>query len=205
MKKPFKLTEQRKEQLKVCTVAYLRGLHPQLNELEHALMAPNALMPKAKLSGAFLLEPDMVMNEAHYLESGLAILYTIHAKTGLMKIFYIWEEHSIIVLFEEFIDKLPVGDYYIQLIEDSELVSISNFCMDDIYEEHTVAYLLTQKILSLKTRRRMLQTDILLMDAKVDRPAAFEKMFPNLRNRLTREQICAFIGVKPSTLDNGKG
>ena len=201
-KKHFKLTDQRKHELKVATVAYLRGLHSQIDELEDALMAPGTLNPRSRMSGSILLEPDCLVSEAHYLHTGLAILYTIDAKSGLMKIFYIWEDRSIIVLYEEFRDRLPNDDYYIMLIEDSELVSITNFCMDGIYEKHTIAYLLTQKIINEQISRRMMQTDILLMESKTARLKAFEQKFPNLKGRLTREQKCAFLGVKKSTLGN---
>lgn len=199
-KKPFKLTEQRKHELKEATVNYLRGLHSPINELEYALMAPGALNPRPRLSGTILLEPESMVSEAHYLHNGLAILYTIDAHSGLMKIFYIWEEDSIVVLYEEFKEKLPNGDYYIMLIEDAEMVSISNFCMDNIYDQHMVAYLLTQKIINEQISRRMMHTDILLMESKTARLAAFERKFPNLKGRLTWEQKCAFLGVKKSTL-----
>jgi hypothetical protein len=199
-KKLFKLTEQRKHELKLATVEYLRGLHSEINELEDALMAPGALSPRPRMSGMIILEPDSLVSEAHYLHTGLAILYTIDAKSSFMKIFYIWEERSIIVLYEEFREKLPNDDYFIMVIEDSELVSITNFCMDGIYEKHTSAYLLTQKIINEQTSRRMMQTDILLMESKSARLSAFEQKFPNLKGRLTWDQKCAFIGVKKSTL-----
>lgn len=199
-KKLFKLTEQRKHELKQATVDYLRGLHSEINELEYALMAPGALTARFRVAGTMLLEPESLVSEAHYLHSGLAILYTIDARSGLMKIFYIWEENSVIVLYEEFKEKLPNGDYFIMLIEDAEMVSISNFCMDNIYDKHTVAYLLTQKIINEQTSRRMMQTDILLMESKAARQEAFEQKFPNLKGRLTWDQKCAFLGVKRSTL-----
>jgi hypothetical protein len=199
-KKPFKLSEQRKHELKTATVNYFRGLHSQINELEYALMAPGALTARFRVAGTILLEPESLVSEAHYLHSGLAILYTIDDKNGLMKIFYIWEEDSIVVLYEEFKEKLPNGDYCIMLIEDAEMVSISNFCMDNIYEQHTVAYLLTQKIINEQTSRRMMHTDILLMESKTARLEVFERKFPNLKGRLTWDQKCAFLGVKKSTL-----
>jgi len=200
----LKLSEQRKHELKIATVDYLKNLHSPLNELEYALLAPGALTPRYRTAGTILLEPDSPVSEAYYLQTGLAILYTIDEKTGAQKILYIWEEKSVIILYEEFKEKLPSGDYYIKLIEDSELVSITNFCMEDIYRQHTVAYLLTQKILNLKTKRSRLQLDILLMENKGERLAVYEARFPNLKGRLTTEQICAFIGIKPSTLNNSK-
>jgi hypothetical protein len=203
-KKPFKLTEQRKHELKTATVDYLRGLHSPINELEYALMAPRALAARFRVAGTILLEPESMVSEAHYLHSGLAILYSIDALTGDPKLLYVWEEKTIIVLYEEFKEKLPSGEYYIELIEDSELVSITNFCMDAIYDKHTVAYLLTQKILNMQTKRRFMQTDILLMVDKKLRYCVLKRTFPGLftdgKCRLSNDQICGFIGIKESTL-----
>lgn len=204
----LKLSEQRKHELKIATVDYLKSLHHPMNELEYALLAPGALTPRYRAAGTILLEPDTLVSEAYYLETGLAILYTIEEKTGALKILYIWEEGSIIVLYEEFKEKLPSGDYYIKLIEDSELVSITNFCMDDIYRQHTVAYLITQKILNLKTKRCRLQLNILLMVDKKRRYCVFKEKFPGLfpegSCRLSNVEVCAFTGITESTLTEAR-
>nr|WP_068890701.1 hypothetical protein [Pedobacter panaciterrae] len=201
---PIVLTDEMILQWKQSTVDYLKGLYKKpLNELGYALMSPGFLRPQFKRKGSFLLEPNMLVNEAWYLRKGLAMLYAIESKTGSMNGYYIWEADSIIVLYEAFIEQLPNEAFYIELIEDSELVSVSNFTMGGIYKEHTVAHVLTQKILSKQIERRGMQCEILMMP-KLERPAALDEKFPNLKGRLSSEQICAFIGIKPSTLGYAK-
>jgi len=186
-------------------VGYLKQLYGKpIAELEAALMTPGILQPRERLKGYLLLEPGMSVSEAYYLRKGLVKLYSIDAGSGEEKILYIWEADSIIVLHRAFVEKLPNEEFYIEVIEDSELVSVSNFCMDDIYGEHTVAHELTQKILNLKTERRLLQTDILLMVDKKLRYKVFKEKFPGLKGRLSNVEICGFIGITESTLKEAR-
>lgn len=204
-KQPFKLTEQLIKLWKECVIAYLQKLYGKpLGDLENALMAPGVLIPRYKPRHSFLLEPNTPVTEAHYLKSGMAKLYAYDDKSGQPKIFYIWEPGSIIVLYKEFRENLPHADYYIELTEDSEVISITSFCMEEIYEVHSVAYLLTQKILGEMKKRMLLQMDILLTPAKSDRYALFEDRFPGLRGRLSNEEVCGFIGISMATLTNSK-
>lgn len=186
-------------------VDYLKRLYGKpMPELEAALMTPGVLIPRERLKGYLLLEPGMLVSEAYYLRTGLVKLYNIDARSGEEKILYFWEADSIIVLHKAFTEKLPNEEFYIEVIEDSELVSVSNFCMDDIYGEHTVAHELTQKILNLKTERRLLQTDILLMVDKKLRYKILKEKFPALKGRLSNVEICGFIGITESTLTEAR-
>lgn len=162
-------------------------------------MLPGYLRPQFKLKGSILLEPGMLINEAWYLRKGLAILYAIEPKTGLMSIYYIWEANSIIVLHDAFVEQVLNQEFYIELIEDCELVGISNLTMSEIYEEERIVHVLIQKILNLQTERMMMQLEILMLP-KTERPDAFAEMFPGLRGRLSNGEICGFTGIKLSTL-----
>jgi hypothetical protein len=207
-KKPFKLTEQRKHELKAATVDYLKGISPRpINGLEQALMAPGALSPRPMRKGSLLLQPHMMANEAFFL-LGFAKLYSIDPDKGEELIFFIWEPGTIVVMFKEFKEKLPMGDYYIELMTDAELVSITNFCMEGIYEQHSVAYELTEKILTMKTERSMKQVELLLMTDKKRRYCVFKDKFPGLfvdgKCRLSNAEICGFLGITESTLKEAR-
>lgn len=186
-------------------VGYLEELEEKpLPELSRALMLPGALTPRFRAKRHILLEPEAMVNEAHYLRNGLAKLYSIDPKTGDEKIFHIWEPNSIIVLYQEFRQNLPNADYYIELVADSELVTITNFCMEGIYDAFPVAHSLTQKIITIKKKRMLMQMDILLTSSKSDRLALFYEKFPGLRAKLSNDEICAFIGISPATLSSSK-
>jgi CRP-like cAMP-binding protein len=203
IKKPFKLTEEMIKLWKESVVDYLQRLLGQpLGPLEVVLMQSGVLQPSPRAKGSFLLIPKMKAIEAHYLRKGLAKLYTI-AESGKQKIFYIWKADEIIVLLKSFRERLPNEKYYIELMEDSELVSITNFCMDGIYAEHISAHALTQTIVNLKTERRIDQLDILLAD-KIERYAMFVERFPDFYWRMSNEEICSFIGINETTLKKSR-
>ncbi|MDR6786462.1 CRP-like cAMP-binding protein [Pedobacter africanus] len=204
-KKQLILTEQMIKLWKECVTDYLEKLcDGPIGELKPALLADGVLVPRFKRKGSFLLEPDMLVAEAHFLKSGMAMLYSIDKKSGQPKIFYIWEPGTIIVLYKEFRETLPSDDYFIEIIEDSEVVSITSLSMDGIYQEHTIAYALTQKILAGMKKRLLVQMDILLTPVKSDRYSLFEEKFPGLRGKLSNDVICCFIGVGPTTLVGSK-
>jgi CRP-like cAMP-binding protein len=208
-KRPFKLTEAQILEWKQSVVDYLRSLLPESISMgELALVLMNTLKPHFKQEGYFLLQPDMLMTEAHYLRKGLIKLYSLDAQTGEEKIRFIWEAGSIVVLLEAFRERLLNEVLYIELIEDCELVSISNFCMDDIYEEHTVAYMLTEKIRAAETARKDLQTEILQMVDKKMRYCVFKQKFPEFfedgKSRLSNKEIYGFIGITKSTLTDAR-
>lgn len=203
--KKRKLTEQEILAWKQEVINYLRSLLPESTDIDMlALVLLNTLKPHFKSKGHLLLEPDMLMTEAHYLRKGLIKLYSIDKKTDEKKIRYIWEAGSIVVLLEAFRERLLNEVLYIELIEDCELVSISNFCMDDIYDEHTVAYQLTEKIRAAEMLRKDMQTEILQMVDKKMRYCVFKHKFPEFYVdgvwRLSNEEICSFIGITKSTL-----
>ncbi|WP_316812613.1 Crp/Fnr family transcriptional regulator [Pedobacter heparinus] len=204
-KKSFKLTEAQILEWKQEVVNYLASLLPDSNSMGAlAQVLMSTLKPHFKLKGYFLLQPDMLMTEAHYLRKGLIKLYSIDAQSGEEKIRFIWAAGSIVVLLEAFRERLVNEVLYIELMEDCELVSISNFCMDDIYEEHTVAYRLTEKIRAAEIMRKDSQTEILQMVDKKMRYCVCKQKFPEfLVNgvwRLSNKEICSFIGTKESTL-----
>ncbi|WP_316811444.1 Crp/Fnr family transcriptional regulator [Pedobacter heparinus] len=204
-KRLFKLTEAQLLEWKQEVVNYLASLLPDSNSMGAlALVLMNTLKPHFKLKGHLLLQPDMLMTEAHYLRKGLIKLYSLDAQTGEEKIRFIWAAGSIVVLLEAFRERLVNEVLYIELMEDCELVSISNFCMDNIYEEHTVAYKLTEKIRAAETARKDLQTEILQMVDKKMRYCVCKQKFPEfLVNgvwRLSNKEICSFTGITKSTL-----
>jgi len=186
---------------KTDTLNYLKGMQQVPEPMEQDLM--KMLRPHPKPKKHMLLDPDMRHNDAIFLRTGLAKLYIINVLTGKPQILYVWIQREIIVLHKIFRNRLENTKYYIQLIEDCELVSISNDCMDIIYAAYPTAERLTTDILDETTERRLKQLEILGTECKADRPAMFEAMFPEFCFRLSNADRCAFIGVAESTLGRG--
>jgi|GEM_PF-1295731 len=209
MKKlPFQLTEELIRTWKQCVIDYLTKLYGKpIPGLAEALMEPGVLEPMYAYKGEFLLKPGQKAMKAYYLKKGRAKLY-YYNESAEQIICYIWEADSIIVMYKKFRKKLPNGRYYIEMMEDSELVAVTNLDMDGIYAEHTVAHDLTTTILSMKADRRNKHLEILQMKDKKRRYCRFKELFPGLfansEYRLSAEEICSFIDISTTCLKAAK-
>ena len=202
------LTELQELQYKRATISYLQSLCCHIpTALDQALMQTGVLRPMQMCKGELLLKPGDKASKAYYLISGMAKLYYYDYR-GEPIIAYIWEAGSILVMFKKFRERLPNERYYIELMEDADLVGVTNLDMDGIYQTHATAYELTEKILCLKTDRRNLHTEILQMTDKKRRYHVFKQCFPGLYSegkwRLSNKEICSFIGLTENTLADAR-
>ena len=101
---------------------YVTTLHPPYLNMKDKIIKQWSFNAEFKPNRTYLLQPGCTMEDGYYLETGIAILYSIEPKTNELKILYIWEEKSLIILCGIFKESLPPGDYYIKLIADAELV-----------------------------------------------------------------------------------
>jgi len=184
------------------TVDYLKTMQQLPEPMVADLM--KMLRPHYKFSGHLLLEPDMYHTDALYMRVGMAKLYLLDAKSGKQQIIHIWVAGEIILLHRMFIKRLQNTKFYIEMIEDAELVSISNDCMDRIYKDYPAADKLTVDILDEKHEKRLKHQEILSIEYKGDRYGRFVVLFPELVNRLGNEDMCAFLGVSEPTLLRAK-
>jgi len=203
MKKPFikPIDEATALLWKSDVIAALNKIEPVPEKMEIDLT--RMLKPHYKPKGHLLLDPDMKLKHATFLRKGLVKLYIIHPVSGKPQTLHIWCEGEIVVLYKMFRRRLKNRKYYIETLENCELVSISADNMDLIYKDYAVADRLTTEILSEKNERGSLQMEILGTADKNRRPAMFENMFPEFCYRLGNADICAFIGVAESTLGRG--
>ena len=127
------------------TVDYLKGMEEVPEQMEADLM--RMLRPHYKAAGHLLLEPLIHHNDAVYLRKGLVKLYLLDADSGKQQIMHIWVPGEIIVLYKMFRRRLLNIKFYIEVISDAQLVSISNDGMDVIYKAYPAAEKLTLNIL----------------------------------------------------------
>ena len=204
MKRPFikPIDEATSFLWKSDVVAALKKMEPVPRQMEADLIT--MLRPHYKPKGHLLLEPDMYHTDAIYMRIGMVKLYLLDAKSGKQQIIHVWMAGEIITLHRMFIKRLLNTKYYIEIIEDAELVSISNDCMDRIYKDYPAADKLTVDILDEKHEKRLKQQEILSIECKGDRYERFVELFPELVNRLGNEDMCAFLGVSDPTLLRAK-
>ena len=174
------------------------GGKPVPEPMEQDLRA--RLKPSIKLKGHFLLEPEMKHSEASYLRSGIVKLFVLD-KRGRIQNMHVWLPGEIIVLFKYFKKRLLNTKYYLSVIANAELVSISIDNMEYIYEQYAAhAYMLTTEVLAEKSDKRMKLLEIVGSLDKEARPAMFDELFPELRHILTNGERIALLGIGESTL-----
>lgn len=174
------------------------GGKPVPEAMEQDLIA--RLKPSIKLKGHFLLEPEMKHTEASYLRSGIVKLFVLD-KRGRMQNIHVWMPGEIIVLFKYFKKRLLNTRYYLSVIANAEMVSISIDSMDFIYATYPAhAYMLTTEVLAEKSDKRMKLLEIVGSLDKEARPAMFDELFPELRNKLSNGERIALLGIGESTL-----
>ncbi len=170
-------------------------------------MEPEVLLPMPLFEGELLLRPGMFVDKAYYLKKGLVKMY-YYNEEGQVVLIHIWDAGSIVVLFRKFKINARNHKYYMEAIEDSELVAISSVTMGMIYQKHSYAQELTDQILGIKRMRMEQQTEILQMTDKKRRYVRLKQLFPEFllegEWRLSNEEICAFINVSESTLADAK-
>ncbi|WP_276088053.1 Crp/Fnr family transcriptional regulator [Pedobacter sp. JY14-1] len=187
------------------TIDYLKGLldKPFPNALGQDLMHADALIPVRHFKGDLLLQPGKNVDTAWFLRKGLVKMY-YYTKDGNCVLVHIWDGNSIVVLFRKFKTGKRNRKYYIEVMEDSELVGISSATMQLIYAQHPFAQELTDEILARQTQQEELQKEILQMTDRKERYKRLKELFPEFlvhrKWRLTNAEICMFIGISVGTL-----
>lgn len=191
------------------TIDYLKGLldAPFPNALAQDLMHADTLIPVRYFKGDLLLQPGKNVDTAWFLRKGLVKMY-YYTKDGNCVLVHIWDEGSIVVLFRKFKMGKRNRKYYIEVMEDSELVGISSATMQLIYAQHPFAQELTDEILARKVERTELQTEILQMTDKKGRYKRLKELFPEFlvdgEWRLTNAEIGSYINISKSLLTEAR-
>jgi len=199
------LSAEEEQDWKKSTVIYLKGLldAPFPDGLEQDLMQSDALLPLRHFKGDLLLQPGKYADTAWFLKKGLVKMY-YYTKDGELVMSYIWDAESIVVLFRKFKKGKRNRKYYIEVMENSELVGISSATMQLIYRQHRFAQELTDEILARQSEREELQKEVLQLTDRKERYKRLKELFPEFLTdgkwRLTNAEICAFIGISAGTL-----
>jgi CRP-like cAMP-binding protein len=153
--------------------------------------------------GQFLLVPRMAIDEIHYLVSGLCKAYWLNNDNEQV-IFFIWAEDGLVMLAEEFFAEMKNTGCYIEMIADSELLTISKTQYEklkgDYPEMQQLMDIIRLELMEIQNQHRRI-----LMEKEGDRYALFCELFPKaLRARLTDKDVYRYIGISRSTLTLGK-
>lgn len=176
----------------------LKSSQPFPKEMETDLL--EMLKPHYKRKGYYILEPLIKFHSyANFIRSGKAKLFKFD-DWGEQHMIHLWGEKEFMVYFKLFRRRRENTVYYIELLEDCELVCISRDDVEILYKRYQESYELTLDMLEKKMEQKENRIEILDTIAKVDRPGMLDEMFPKFKNKLSNSDKNAFIGTGNSTL-----
>ena len=153
-----------------------------------------------KLSKSDMLQtPGVIATKAFYVKSGLLRSYTID-DNGKIHIFMFAPEGWIISDIESHTLSKPT-EFYIDALEDSEIVEFSNIDPETFKKANERNPEIIDKLFR---RIAVLQRRVILLmsaPAKV-RYEHFIETYPQLANRVPLKMIASYLGITPEALSN---
>ena len=180
-------------------VESLKAIHPIKKETEKLLI--KKLTRHTGKAGDILVKAGDINDRLYFIEKGLVrSYYTIEenkTKTDVTSWFV--GEFGFIYIPHSYIPKVPSVET-IELLEDSEMISITNKAMQELYdtvpEANYIGRILTEMYLVMYDER----IRFLRMMSAQKRNDAFRDMFPDIYDRAPKKYIASFLGLSPETL-----
>lgn len=177
---------------------YISGYCPINKTLEMLLENNSVLRHHSLKKGSSLLLPKMEVEEMHYLAKGMCKAFWLD-ENNEEQIFMLWPEDNLVVLWEHFFAIQRNTLVHIVAMEDCEFLSMGKTQLDSICVLHPEMMAAIDKIRAAQMESRNLQLQ-LLMKKEGDRYACYRKLFSVLKNRLGEKDLCAFLGIRKTTL-----
>lgn len=163
------------------------------------LSREQSLMKRIKVKkGEFLLREGEVCKDNFFVEKGLLRMYSISHNAKEHIIQFAPENWLVSDRSSTFFNE--TSDYYIDAIEDSEVIALSPVFFNqlqetypEIWKNHTL--LLHNHIRSLQKR-----INLLLGATAEERYLDFTKIYPNLLQRVPLWMIASYLGITPESL-----
>lgn len=154
---------------------------------------------KVVSKGTLLQTAGIETSKSFYVKKGLLRSYTID-DNGKIHIFMFAPEGWIITDVTTYSLGSPT-ELFVDTIEDSEIVELTNISLSDISFEKEKYYSEIQKLLK---RLAVLQKRIImLMSASAkQRYESFIEDYPQLINRIPLKMIASYLGITPEALSN---
>lgn len=175
--------------------SFIANIHPFSNELQKAIAA--CLLKQELKKKNLLLEEGSVCERLYFIEKGLARAYYFWDEQEITSWFM--QENDLIVSVYSFFSQKPSLEY-IELLEDSTLISISNEDLQRLYKEfpefNYFGRVLTQQYYVRSEER-------IISHRRHTAEKRYEALFnsnPGLFNRAQKNQIASYLGMSAETL-----
>jgi len=147
--------------------------------------------------GDIFLSEGKVSNTLGFITKGFFRKY--YLKEGNDINFWFYHENQFLVAYQSFLERVPTN-FYIEAIEDSEILTLSYENIQDMYtisdEFQKLGRLICEKMYIAHHKRI---EDLLFKDATV-RYNDLVKNYPILAQRLPQYHLASYLGIKPQSL-----
>ena len=148
--------------------------------------------------GELLLSAGEVCNHTYFVEKGLLRMYSID-KNGKEHIIQFAPEKWLIsdrssLFFNE------KSNYYIEAIEDSEVLLLANHFFTDMAEKFSKTAEKNDLLLQKHIRNLQNRVNSLLAETAEERYLNFMKMYPDILQRVPQWMIASYLGITPESL-----
>jgi CRP-like cAMP-binding protein len=148
--------------------------------------------------GNRLLNAGEVCSFSFFIEKGLLRMYSINELGKEQIIQFAPENWLVSDRSSSYFSK--ASDFYIDAIEDSEIIFISKDFMDLAAEKHDSFRVFFEKLLHNHIRHMQKRISLLLGATAEQRYMDFIKLYPDLMLRVPQWMIASYLGVTPESL-----
>jgi CRP-like cAMP-binding protein len=149
--------------------------------------------------GDFFNLQYMVCNDLGLVIRGIFRIYYSHPDTGEETNIFFFSENQFVVSFRSFVTRIACH-YFIQAMEDSEIIYISYRDLTALYETHPnwarFGRLLAEQFFSYSQTR----TEELLFFSPEQRYTRLLDAHPNIINRIPAYHVASFLGITNPSL-----
>src|SRR6201996_879772 len=149
--------------------------------------------------GDFFNMQHVVCNDLGLIIKGIFRIYYADPETGEEKNISFFSENQFLVSFRSFITRKECH-YFIQALEDSELVYISHRDLSSLYESHRSWAKFGRLLAELFFTYSQTRTEELLFFSPEQRYIRLLDEHPNIINRIPASHIASFLGITNPSL-----
>ncbi|QEM06748.1 Crp/Fnr family transcriptional regulator [Mucilaginibacter rubeus] len=149
--------------------------------------------------GDFFNMQNIVCTDLALINKGLFRIYYVHPETQEEKNIYFFSERQFLVSFRSFINQYPCA-YYIQAMEDAEIISINYNDLQYLYSTPTGWQRFGRLIAELFFNQSQARTEEFLFNTAEERYLKMITQHPNIVSRIPAYHISSYLGIKNPSL-----
>ncbi|GGB22193.1 MULTISPECIES: Crp/Fnr family transcriptional regulator [Mucilaginibacter] len=149
--------------------------------------------------GDFFNMQNIVCTDLALINKGLFRIYYVHPETQEEKNIYFFSERQFLVSFRSFINQYPCA-YYIQAMEDAEIISINYNDLQYLYSTPTGWQRFGRLVAELFFNQSQARTEEFLFNTAEERYLKMITQHPNIVSRIPAYHISSYLGIKNPSL-----